>query len=134
MLFALVTAPVSAQQVYKCVNGGQSVYQSEPCAPGQTVKAWDAEPERFDPYKAAQVEAARQQLQQRQQTGIPRTVYRNGSSAPPVGAKVSIAKDDAKCQRARAHREKVLERVGLKRTYKLLDELDDQVWEACKDR
>lgn len=38
----------------------------------------------------------------------------------------------ARCQAAKDHREAVLQQVGLNRTYDLLRQLDDQVYEACK--
>jgi hypothetical protein len=127
VLLALVAGPVPAQQVYKCVDGKKVSYQSDPCT-GKTEKAWDATPERFDPDKAAQVEAARRQIQAR---NTPRQNY-GGNSSGPVGARVSISADDAKCEAAKRRRDQALKAAGHRRTFELSRRLDDQVYSACK--
>ena len=38
----------------------------------------------------------------------------------------------ARCQAAKDHRDDVLRQAGLNRTFDLLRQLDDQVYEACK--
>lgn len=44
VVLVAVAAPAHAQQVYKCVSGKSTTYQSAPCASGSAVKSWDAVP------------------------------------------------------------------------------------------
>ncbi|MCF5965542.1 DUF4124 domain-containing protein [Xanthomonas perforans] len=44
LLALAIAAPCHAQQVHKCRERGQVVYQSAPCASGQAEKVWDAAP------------------------------------------------------------------------------------------
>lgn len=140
VLLALVLAmPASAQQVYKCVEGRQVSYQSEPCA-GETIKAWDAKPERIDPAKEARIEALRRQVRT---TKVPRSV--KPPSGVAAGAKISIVADEAKCKAAKRDRDKTLRNAELRLqknsrrrrtfesgTFELSRMLDDQVYSACK--
>ena len=80
----------------------------------------------WNPQAAAKVEADRQAVEAR----------RNGSSGGYSFGRPASRDADPKvgrCRSARAHREAVLQAVGLKRTYDLLSQLDREVWEACKD-
>ncbi|WP_227479835.1 DUF4124 domain-containing protein [Xanthomonas vasicola] len=44
LLALAIAVPSHAQQVHKCRERGQVVYQSAPCASGQAEKSWDAAP------------------------------------------------------------------------------------------
>lgn len=125
VVLALAAFPASAQQIYKCVQGKQTVYQSDPC-PGQAVKAWDATPEPYDPRKAAQVEAARRQVQA---SNAPRPTY--GSSGPS-GTRVTIARDPSTCEHEKAARASAYAAAGTRRTFKMSSYWDNRVQQACK--
>lgn len=126
---ALFTLPAGAQQVYKCVDGkGSASYQSTPCAPThKTVKAWDATPEPVAPYRPPAQPAA-----QRSQSRRTSTV--SGRGRGPSGSSISVenAGNAKACQAAKAKRDATLQKVGLKRTYDLLQRLDEAVRNACK--
>jgi hypothetical protein len=126
LLFAcaalLIVQPAMAQSVYKCVavNGGVS-YQSKPCpATRQVTAIYPATPE---------------------PTPTPRSPsqYQGGNSTnygPAYAMDNSGSRDRevrrAQCNAARTHRESVLKSVGLSRTFDLLRQLDESVYEACK--
>lgn len=124
VLFAI---PAAAQQVYKCVDGkGNTSYQSSPCASTQkTVKAWDATPDPITPYRPPT--ASRTQARQSRSTATGQRRGSIGSSIP-----VENAGNDKACLAAKSKRDTTLRRVGLKRTYALLQRLDEAVRNACK--
>lgn len=106
--------------VYRCVDaaGGVSL-QSQPCGAGQrTTRAVPAPPEP-EPVR-------------------PRTIARSAPSnshtyntfhAPQVDTR---AAQRMACAAARQNRDATLAQVGLKRTYDLLQRLDEAVYQACK--
>ncbi len=114
---------VPVPMVYGCVDRQGAVsLQSQPCASNQrTIRAIPAPPE-IEP---------------------PRPTRRTVVSSPSLpastfpGAYVPARNDDRarqqhECALARREREQTLERVGLKRTYDLLRQLDEMVHRACK--
>lgn len=130
----LLSANVSAQQLYKCINGkGHPSYQSEPCS-AQQSQVWvrDATPEPEPPPSQRPAAQAQRQWesevaerrQQAQSQGPQRPV---GFSLPAYGGSRPSA-----CQAAKDERERVLKVVGMNRNYDLLRKLDDNVWNACK--
>jgi len=113
----------STGMVYRCVGkGGAISFQSEPCGPdARMTKAIHAPPERELPRRMTQVSNA--------------TAHANASNAQYARvsqSNVSQNSRDAACAQARRSREETLERVGLARTYELLQRLDAMVNEACK--
>ncbi|MEQ1511611.1 MAG: DUF4124 domain-containing protein [Lysobacteraceae bacterium] len=114
--------------IYKCVgSGGAATYQNSPCPAGsaeRAVKPYAALP--YDPSLAEKVRRDRLYLDERSR----RQSAGGGDvrqSAGPVNQKV------LRCRDARAKRQAALDAWGLARTYDLLQRLDREVWEACKD-
>jgi hypothetical protein len=116
--------------VYKCVGAkGDIAYQSHPCDDGRTMR--DAYPVVHDnPYAVA-----RARREQQRRSADARALERMAAGANTVGyvgGTTTLAERRAACAAAKAHRAQVLETVGLSRTYDLLQQLDAQVYEACK--
>lgn len=66
LLMCLVAAPVQAQQVFKCVQGGAVSYQSAPCSGGEASRTWDAVPEaERSPQERQRLAAIEQELARR---------------------------------------------------------------------
>lgn len=129
VLVALCWAgPAAAQQVYKCVDGGNTVYQSDPCASGQAVKSWDAVPETPDPHGQARLDAMQRELDARRRS---RTRGRSAQGAV-LGAAISQYRDPHACETAKAQRAAAFEAAGLRRTFELTRRMDDRVFDACK--
>jgi hypothetical protein len=127
LLAALVASPVSAQQVHKCVEGGKTSYQSAPCANGAPQKTWDATPQHETYENQLRLERIRQDMRQRQQSS-----YRAASGGGANGAVVSQYRERDRCQAAKDHRDAMYRAAGLKRSFELSRQMDDQVYEACK--
>lgn len=127
LLFMALPAATQAQQVYKCSDGHQVVYQSQPCEGSQrTVRQWDASPA---PVASASqtIDAAKKIKPGTARPGERRTTAGNNRRTPTdYDRKVS------RCEAAKARREAKLKAVGLKRTFDLLRKLDDAVYEACQ--
>lgn len=121
----LPVAQANAQEIHTCVDAkGRKSYQNMPCAPEQrtaAVRSYTAKPE--DPALAARSATIQQEMDRRNRPSGKTTVVRTGSTrrAAPTA-----------CQAAKAKREATLKRVGLKRTFDLLSQLDSEVWEVCK--
>lgn len=127
LLAALVASPVSAQQVHKCVEGGKTSYQSAPCANGAPQKTWDATPQHETYENQLRLERIRQDMRQRQ-----RSSYRAAAGGGASGAVVSLYRERDRCQAAKDHRDAMYRAAGLKRSFELSRQMDDQVYEACK--
>jgi hypothetical protein len=112
--------PNALHMVYRCVGKGGAVsLQSQPCAADQRVtRAIYAPPEAERARRPTVVSSAPTQS----------STYGGGPSA----ADYQRAQRQAACANAKASREDTLRRVGLKRTYDLLQRLDAMVYEACK--
>jgi predicted secreted protein len=125
--------------LYKCVlpSGAVSI-QQEPCN-GKAKMAWrrNVSPE-LAQSPAEQARRVRERAQHeldarelarrvgndQQQVSVPTYLY-SSPSPEPRSAQL------AQCQQAKANRESVLNQVGLARTYDLLRQLDDAVYQAC---
>lgn len=113
--------PVAVPMVYRCVDGAGGVsLQSQPCGAGQRMTRAVAAPAYVEPVR-------------------PRIAARTGPSrsatyefTPPSAADQQRAQHEVRCAIARREREQTLERVGLKRTYDLLQRLDAMVAQACE--
>jgi hypothetical protein len=112
----------STGMVYRCVGkGGEISLQSEPCGPdARMTKAVHAPPERELPRRMRHASSA--------------TANANASSAQYARVSQSNTGQGTRdaCAQARRSREETLERVGLARTYDLLQRLDSMVNDACK--
>lgn len=121
--------PAAAQQVYKCVDGQAVVYQSAPC-PGHEQRAWDATPRPFDADKAAQVEAARQQLD----AASAARAAAVEPAAATVAGRPGVSTDEPydRCEAARRSRDRVLHAAGVTQSVELTRRLDAEVYTACR--
>lgn len=125
-------------ELRKCVSKAGAVsFQQQPCGTGSrqvSSRSYVAEP--APTVDQVRARAAREQAARAESAELSRRAGTSGRHRAPVGAAtlhhVAIAKDDAACQRARRHRDDTLTRVGLKRTYDLLRQLNDQVARACR--
>ncbi|MEP6907922.1 MAG: hypothetical protein ABI858_08100 [Pseudoxanthomonas sp.] len=124
LLFALsFTTTAQAQQVYKCVEGADVAYQSQPCSTTQrTLRQWDATPDTESAAGTVTLSKTKS------------STSRTPSSRRPSRSNTQTKTDpaDARCSKAKARREAKLKAVGLKRTFDLLRKLDDAVYAACR--
>lgn len=119
----------SGDWVYKCVGTGEVVaFRSQPCAKDERTL------DRVLAIRDTQADVARARARERQ------AIRRADRMATLAGtnaygyANLGGDVDDrrARCNAAKASRDDTLRRVGLARTYELLQRLDEQVREACK--
>jgi Domain of unknown function (DUF4124) len=123
----LLPAPhVGAQEINTCIDAkGLKSYQNAPCDPRQrtvAVRAYTIRPE--DPTLIARTAAIQQEMDRRNHPGGKAAMVRTGQSRRTAGP--------TPCQAAKTKREATLKRVGLKRDFDLLSQLDSEVWEVCK--
>lgn len=131
VLTALACTNALAQVVSKCPDGkGGHVYQDAPCVHGQSTKDWDATPAYIAPERRAQINAERRRHEMASQRRAAETSSRSAATYAPSGPSAS-QQQSSRCASARAHRNAVLESVGLRRTYDLIRQLNDQVNRAC---
>lgn len=132
LVLMLLASQVHAQAVYKCVDEkGRTAYMSQPCdGSSRVVKTYDAVPDSEDDERRAAAELRRRHDQAAQLSEIAGTNTRAMGGGWSPGAVPDARR--AKCDAAKAHRESMLRAVGLGRTYELLQDLDEQVREACK--
>jgi hypothetical protein len=106
--------------VYRCVGKRGAVsFQSQPCGAGEsTTRVLDATPEYERPRQVASNPSGRS------------TTQRYGYVSTTTNDE--RAQRRANCESAKRNRDATLERVGLARTYELLQRLDAMVYEACK--
>jgi hypothetical protein len=117
---ASIRANPQVHMVYRCVGKGGAVsLQSQPCSPDQNeTRAIYAPPE---------VERVRRPTIV-SSVPIQTSRYSSGPSAEDYERDRRLGA----CAYAKSNREATLARVGLKRTYDLLQRLDAMVYEACK--
>ncbi|KLC11369.1 DUF4124 domain-containing protein [Xanthomonas perforans] len=123
LLALAIAAPCHAQQVHKCRERGQVVYQSAPCASGQAEKVWDAAP------APEQSNAEQWRLYRiRKQLDSRYAADRSASAA----AYVSGPQSSNACESAKAQRKQVYDAAGLHRSYEISSYWDNVVQNACK--
>jgi hypothetical protein len=122
----LSATQVRAQEINTCIDAkGIKSYQNAPCATGQrtaSIRRYDAAPE--DPALRARTVAIQQEMDLRNRPSGKTTVARASHSRRAAGP--------TPCQAAKTKRETTLKRVGLKRNFDLLSQLDSEVWDVCK--
>jgi hypothetical protein len=118
LMLLLLSGTAHAETMYRCVGKGGAVsYQDYPCEKGAKMTgAVEFMPERVPAYRPPQ------QI-------IPPRALNVGS---PLGAHVPMQRNPSACDSAKAYREQTLRQVGLRRTYELLQRLDENVRVACK--
>jgi hypothetical protein len=121
----LPPAQASAHEIHTCIDAkGRKSYQNMPCAPEQrtaSVRRYENRSE--DPALASRTAAIQQEMDRRNRPTGKATVVRTGTRR---------AAGPTPCQAAKAKRKATLDRVGLKRNFELLSQLDSEVWEVCK--
>lgn len=134
LLCIAISAPVHAETLYKCVGKGGAVsYQSHPCDATQRVaKTHDYVPER------APTPEERRAAYQREQRGNVESDYLSrlagtsrGLNSQATGTRVPMVRNVGVCEAAKAERARQLEILGLRRTYEILQRLDEMVRKAC---
>lgn len=122
-------------QVYKCVKGKETSYQSQPCAPDQaTEKAWAeqryAPPSNADLWRNYYTQQATQQRDAELRGGY---APQRRSASVATGAVVSRANGGA-CEAAKRTRDAELERTRPRQGHsvKALRSWDNYVAKACK--
>jgi hypothetical protein len=117
-------APATAD-IHVCIDaGGHVAYQSMPCADGQRTRAVrNYRAQAVDPVLVARTREIEREMDQRN---------RGASTARTLRTSGSAKRAPDPCKAAKAKRKAMLDRVGLKRTYDLLSQLDRDVWEVCK--
>ena len=123
---------VASAQVFKCVKGKETVYQSDPCEAGQTTeKAWQAQtyapPSNSELWRIhnTQQATAQRDAELRGNSGYPaRRSSAHGHSIPLNGGSA--------CDAAKRHRDAELRRLGeYGRKIEVRRSLDSQVNAAC---
>ncbi|NOT89808.1 MAG: DUF4124 domain-containing protein [Lysobacter sp.] len=122
----LPAAQASAQEIHACIDAkGRKSYQNMPCAPEQrtaSIRHYEAKSE--DPAIASRTAAIQKEMDRRNHSSGKATIVRTGGTRRATGP--------TPCQAAKAKRKAMLDRVGLKRNFELLSQLDSEVWEVCK--
>ncbi|MFL6592243.1 MAG: DUF4124 domain-containing protein [Luteimonas sp.] len=136
----LLADSVSAQTLYKCIARTGTSYQQAPCPAGaRTGRTIETAPEP-PPTSEELAERARKALQDRAESehlsrmaGTDRMVAATRrSEARQAGATQGTRHHD-RCDSAKTHRQRALDRAGLSRTFDLLSTLDAEVAAACGD-
>ena len=121
MLLLAGVQAAATQQVFKCIEQGQAVYQSMPCT-GVVEKSWQIAPEvaapASPPARAAPVPNKARPAVARAHNGS----RQRSRQRAPVDA----------CARARQGREAAYRKAGLKRDFALSSTWDNRVHEACR--
>lgn len=118
-------APAASGTLHVCVDArGVKSYQDTPCA-GRTrsLGSRDFVRAAIDPALSARTRAIEAEMDRRNHGGG-RSVATRGAARKPAGP--------SPCEAAKAKRKATLDKVGLKRTFDLLSQLDNEVWAACK--
>ncbi|WDN29486.1 DUF4124 domain-containing protein [Xanthomonas oryzae] len=124
VLIMFIFSPnADAQQVHKCRERGQVVYQSAPCAAGPAEKVWAATP-------VAEPTNAELWRRYRIQKQLDRRYAADRASAS--AAYVSGSSSGSACESAKRSRATVYEAAGVHRDFALSSQWDNAVQDACK--
>lgn len=121
-----LASPTAAQQIYKCADGEQLSYQSEPCA-NQPLASWDAS--LLSPPSDTRVHSKRANeriLPVSRGTNTDRRII-----AGDRQTRSAVVRRKDPCKQARAQRALAYERAGLKRSFQLSSRWDNRVQQAC---
>lgn len=143
-LLLLVATGTQAQQVHTCIDAqGRRSLQDRPCAPPQrelavrtfapaAARAADADK---DAPATRSTHPSRHARQSVAGEGAGARANREAMRPARSGGKYRTPRNaPAACETARAKRDATLDRVGLKRSYDLLQRLDASVQAACVRR
>ncbi|QWN29093.1 DUF4124 domain-containing protein [Xanthomonas phaseoli pv. phaseoli] len=121
LLACALVMPVHAQQVHKCREGGQVVYQSAPCSSGQAEKAWDATPEP-EPTVSDKLRLLR----------IDRELKARNAPSLSYATGATVTTSTSGCESAKAQRKAAYDAVGVHRSFAMSSHWDNIVQAACK--
>ena len=112
--------------LHVCVDArGVRAYQDTPCAAAtRTLGTRDFTRVAIDPALSARTQAIQTEMDRRNHGGGAKTTVLRGATRRAAAPSA--------CEAAKAKRKATLDRVGLKRTFDLLSQLDNEVWSACK--
>ncbi|GAA5074124.1 DUF4124 domain-containing protein [Lysobacter panacisoli] len=133
-MLAVLCASAQAHVVHKCVAPGATVsYQDTPCPEGEREHgSWDAMPEPPPSAEELRAQEERRRSGREESEFFSRRAGTSGTGvarfAPQRAPRTSGA---SSCDAAKAKRQRRLDAVGLKRTYELLQKLDEEVRAAC---
>jgi len=114
-------------------QGGAVGFYSGPCPAGyQQAKTWDAKPDPEPTYEQLQAREYQRQQAAAESAYLSRRAGTSGGGASGHRVRMDGARNAAACDAAKASRESTLAAVGMRRTYDLLQRLDNNVREACK--
>jgi hypothetical protein len=118
-------AYAATQIVHVCVDArGAKTYQDAPCAGAQrTLATREYAVVAPDPALLKRSRDIEAEMSRRYRGGGRAAIIR-GAARKPAGP--------SPCEAAKAKRKATLDKVGLKRTFDLLSQLDNEVWTVCK--
>ena len=124
--------PASADTIFRCQGkGGHVSLQSSPCPSSskQTTRTYEHRENPEAIRRRAEIEAR----MHRERTGGQTRDSSHATRTFHNGVQINDARDTqrAQCNAAKAHRERTLRAMGLKRNFDLLRRLDDAVYRAC---
>lgn len=134
VMLCLLAPSLCAQTIYKCRDHkGRPVYQSFPCGGTKPPeKIWDSQYHRPTNAELWQRYHAEQKIERDRQAIKARNAQNAGYQYWQPPRYTASDSRRAACAAAKSHRQSVLDRVGLNRTFDLLRNLDDNVARACK--
>ena len=122
----------SAETLYKCISRTGTSYQQAPCPAGATTsRTIETTPE--PPLNSEEL-SERTRKAQRDRSESEFLSRMAGTDRIVASTRRSGSRRDARddrCNSARAHRQRALDKAGLSRTYDLLSRLDADVAAAC---
>ncbi|WP_425493466.1 DUF4124 domain-containing protein [Marilutibacter chinensis] len=132
----MLTFPVAAQQVHKCVSHDGSVsYQSAPCpATSRQERSWDAKPEPPPTHEETRLREQRRRHSEADSLYLSRLAGSRRSSSYAQGAAISSSarSNRRRCEQTKRRRDAAYERLGLNRTFDQSSSWDEAVREACR--
>jgi len=127
-----LTSDPASPLMYKCLDAnGAEVIQETTCPNAQRVQSVAPRPGDLREAAEAQQRAAdiaRHEAEVARYT----QAYGNGASQSPPAVTPSYS-IGSRCEQAKRYRDDVYRKVGNDRTFALIRNLDDQVYEACKN-
>lgn len=126
VLAAQLAGGPSVQRVFKCMDAGNTLYQSTPCT-GRQVASWEVRTESVDPEVERKLEQLRAELGARRAVDA----ATSRSARGPRSREEKRASASA-CERARAGREAAFRKAGHKRGFELSSRWDNAVHDACR--
>lgn len=134
LLACLLPGFAHGQHLYRCVDyQGAVAIQDKPCpASARETKRVEATAYEETPSSRAARLAALQQANASREAGSFRPAASAARQAPSTTQPWSPDRTNSACESAKAYRERMLQILGLRRTFDDLRRLDEGVYRACK--